>query len=90
MVCGRRFLEMLKKVRSGTRGSAAVVVCRAYANSRPFRPGFEVVFALQVMVHLSNPFDVLSSMAALLQPPGALWVDLTSRHKMAARVSTSS
>lgn len=69
--------EMLKKVRSRTRDGAAVVVCGADANRIPFRPGFEVILALQLMVHLSNPFDVLRSLAMLLTPNGHLWVDFT-------------
>ena len=70
-------VDMLKRITANhTKGARYLV--QADAGRLPFKEKrFDVITALQVLMHLAEPFQCLGGMATLLKPQGEVWTDFT-------------
>lgn len=57
--------------------STRTFFCQADTNHMPFAGGVDIVMAMQMMMHITDPFSLLQSFAPLLKGGGAIWTDFT-------------
>lgn len=68
---------MLQKTRELSNLSS-VFYCKADINKLPFtNKYFDLIFALQIMMHLQNPFNTLKYLSSFLRTNGEVWTDFT-------------
>ncbi|MEH1937347.1 MAG: class I SAM-dependent methyltransferase [Nostoc sp.] len=62
---------------------SSVIYYKADINKLPFtNKYFDLVFALQIMMHLQNPFNTLKYLSTLLNQNGEIWTDFTCNENL--------
>ena len=60
-----------------------VSYCQADINHLPFEKSrFDLILALQVMMHISSPFKTLKYLSHFLESGGEIWVDFTCNRRL--------
>jgi ubiquinone/menaquinone biosynthesis C-methylase UbiE len=73
---------MLKKAKEISTLSS-VVYYKADINKLPFENQyFDVIFAMQIMMHLYNPFNTLKYLSTFLSKNGEIWTDFTCNEEI--------
>jgi ubiquinone/menaquinone biosynthesis C-methylase UbiE len=63
--------------------SSKVTYCQADINNLPFEGNyFNIIIALQVMMHTSNPFRTLKYLSRFLEEEGEIWTDFTCNRRL--------
>jgi ubiquinone/menaquinone biosynthesis C-methylase UbiE len=60
-----------------------VIYCQADINNLPFENScFDLIIALQIMMHISNPFKTLKYLSHFLKSGGDIWTDFTCDYRL--------
>jgi len=73
---------MLRRARARLTASN-VYYCQADIHDLPLGPAFDVVLAMQIMMHIPEPFALLGKLGKSIMSGGSLWTDFTCSTRLA-------
>ncbi len=76
-------LPMLQHARAAS-NNPRWFFCQADSNHAPFARGIDIIIAMQMMMHIAEPFKLLQKLAPILEEDGVIWTDFTCSSRLTA------